>query len=71
MLLAVHHRVLALHRTRLGRSILQALKKASGDFSQKRSCRFLERTIDKPGATPIMPLHASNYYSHISKRRQT
>ena len=60
MLLAIHHRVLALHRdNRLGRSTLQALKKVSGDFLQKRKLLLWSALlVESLGASPIMPLHA-------------
>lgn len=60
MLLAIHHRVLALHRDTFGPLHLTGVKEGEWRLLTEEEVAALERTIGRePGASPIMPLHAS------------
>lgn len=59
MLLAIHHRVLALHRDTFGPLHLTGIKEGEWRLLTEEEVAALERTIGRePGASPIMPLHA-------------
>ena len=58
MLLAIHHRVLALHRDTFGPLHLTGVKEGEWRLLTEEEVAALERTIGRePGASPIMPLN--------------
>ena len=60
MLLAIHHRVLALHRDTFGPLHLTRVKEGEWRLLTEEEVAALERAIGRePGASPIMPLNAS------------
>ena len=60
MLLAIHHRVLALHRDTFGPLHLTRVKEGEWRLLTEEEVAALERTIGRePGASPIMPLNTS------------
>ena len=60
MLLAIHHRVLALHRDTFGPLHLTGVKEGEWRLLTEEEVAALERTIGRePGASPIMPLNVN------------